>query len=64
VAQQFFGNDGDVAVLFLGGLDHFPGDFGQVGGDAAQDLAVKVLDDLGAALVPPEFGGGHRLAVF
>jgi hypothetical protein len=45
------------------GLGDLPHDLGGVCGDAAVDLAVKELDDLGAALGPPELGGGDLFAV-
>ena len=36
---------------------------GTCGGDAAEDFAVEVFDDFGAALRPPDFCGGDFLAV-
>jgi len=56
VADEFFGDDEDVAVGFVGGADEFPIYFRSVGGDAAVDFAVEVFEDFGAAFVLPVFG--------
>ena len=42
---------------------HFPVYLGRVFGYAAVDLAIEVLDDLGAALIPPHFGRRDLFAV-
>ena len=46
-----------LADLRFGRLRHFPGHLRNVLGNAAQHLAIEVLDDLRAALIPP-----HRRA--
>ena len=63
MADQLLGDHGKVAILFIGGADHFPGDFRSMRRHAAVDFAVKELHDLRASLLPPHFGGGHLLAV-
>ena len=64
VADEFFGDDGEVAVGFVGGADDFPTHFGRVGGDAAVDFTVEIFEDFGAALFLPVLGGFYGLAVF
>ena len=64
VADEFFGDDGDVAIEFVGGANDFPLYAGSVGGDSAVDFAVEVFEDFGAALFLPVLRRFHRLAVF
>ena len=64
VAEEPLGYDRHVAVLFRRGADDLPAYLGQIGGNAAENLAVEVLDDLRTALGPPDFSRCHRLAVF
>ena len=64
MADEFFGDDGDVAVGFVGGADDFPLYAGRVSGDAAVDFTVEVFEEFGAALFLPVLGGFHRLAIF
>ena len=64
VAQEALGDDGDVADLLLLCVRHFPLDRGHVCGDAAVDLAIEVLDDLGPALAPPLPGGRDLRPIF
>jgi hypothetical protein len=63
VADEVLGDGGDSAVSSGRGRDELPVDGGDVGGDAAEDLAVEEFDELGAALGLPDFGGLDRLAV-
>ena len=64
VADEMFCDDGDVAAGFVDGVDEFPLYLGSVGGDAAVDFAVEVLEDFGTALFLPILGGFYGLAVF
>jgi hypothetical protein len=57
VADEMFCDDGDVAVGFVGGVDEFPGHFGDVCGDAAVNFTVEVFEDFSAAFVLPVLGG-------
>jgi hypothetical protein len=63
VADEFFGDDGNVFVHFALGTDDFPADTGNVGGNAAKDIAVEVLDDLRAALRPPDLSRGDLVTI-
>ena len=57
------GHDGLAADRRLHGLGHRPGDLRHVGGHAAVDLALEVLDDLRTPLLPPRLGGRDLAAV-
>ena len=63
VTHQRFGYHRHIAILFLDCALHFPRDLGQVGGHAAQDLAVEQLDDLRPPLASTTSCGGDALAV-
>jgi hypothetical protein len=63
VANEVSGGDRDAIVVSGSGGDDLPVNGGNIGGDAAQDLAVKEFDELRTALGPPDFGGLDRLAV-
>src|SRR5206468_8575467 len=45
------------------GVGDGPGDFRDIGGDAADDFALEVLDDFGTALLPPHVRCRAFLAV-
>ena len=62
--EDCFGDDGDVFVEFARGADDFPADMRNVGGNAAEDVAVEVFDNLRAALRPPDLRGGDLVAIF
>jgi hypothetical protein len=63
VADEVFGDGRDAIVGSRSGGDDLPVNGGNVGGDAADDLAVKELDELRTALGPPDFGGLDGLTV-
>ena len=63
MAEEIFGDDGDVAVFFGGSAGYLPSYCGSVFRNAAENLAVEGFDDFGAALIPPHFRGGDRFAV-
>jgi hypothetical protein len=63
LANEFFGEDGDVSVQFACGVDDFPVDTGGVGGNAAENFTVEGFDDLRAAPIPPERGRGDFLSI-
>ena len=53
MADQVFGDDGEVAVLFFGSLEDFPVDLRSHLRHPTIDLAVEEFHNLGATLVPP-----------
>jgi hypothetical protein len=63
VADEALGDGGDSVLGTGGGGDDLPADGGDVGGDAAENLAVEELDQLGTALGGPDLGGLDGLAV-
>ena len=63
VADEALGDGGD-SVLGAGcGGGDLPANGGDVGGNAAKNLAVEEFDQFGAALGGPDLGGGDGLAV-
>ena len=63
VADEVLGDGGDAAFGSGRGRDDLPVDGGDVGGDAAEGLAVEEFDDLGTPLGRPDFGGLDGLAI-
>jgi len=64
VADEFFGEDGDVLVHFARGADDFPADLGNVGRNTSENIAVEIVDNLRAALGPPDLSRGDLVAIF
>src|SRR4029077_2505251 len=64
MADEFFGDDGDVFVQFARGADDFPADMRNVRGNPTKDIAIEVPDDLRAALRPPDLHGGDLVTIF
>jgi hypothetical protein len=64
VADEFFGDDGDVLVHFARGADDFPADVGNLGGNTSENIAVEIVDNLRAALGPPDLSRGDLVAIF
>ncbi len=63
MADEMFGDGGDAVFGAGGGGDDLPMDGGDVGGNSAEDFAVEELDQFGATLGGPIFGGANGLAV-
>jgi hypothetical protein len=63
VTFQFARDDGVGADVVFGFADDAPCDFWRIGTDAAEDFALKELDDFGTAQFPPVFRGGDAAAV-
>jgi hypothetical protein len=64
VADEFFCDDGNVFVYFARGADNFPADLRNVRGNAPENVAVEVVDNLRAALGPPDLRGGDLVTIF
>src|SRR6185312_8607999 len=63
MSEKLFGNDRNVAILFVGGGDNFPIYFWSIGGNASVNFAIEVFDDLRTALGPPCLRRFHFLPV-
>ena len=63
VAHEALGYGGDSILGAGGGGDDLPVDGGNIGGNAANDIAVEELDQLGTALGGPILCGFDGLAV-